>query len=54
MMKFNKTKHKVLYLGQGSPQYQYRLTESSPDKEDLGILVDEKSDTGTCSPESQS
>jgi len=39
---------RFLHLGQGNPQYQYRLRdagiESIPDEKDLRVLVDEKMD----------
>jgi len=45
LMKFNKTECKLLHLDWGDPQYQYRQgdewTESSPEEQGLGILVDE-------------
>ena len=48
VMRFNKSKHKVLNLGQGDIHYQYRLAderiEHSPTKKDLEVLVDGKLD----------
>ncbi|GAB0207484.1 hypothetical protein GRJ2_003214100 [Grus japonensis] len=47
-MKFNNAKCKVLHLGQGDLEYQYRLgdewIEISHAEKDSGILVDEKLD----------
>jgi len=48
LMKFSKAECKVLHLGWGNPQYQYRLgnegIKRSPSDKDLRVLVNEKLD----------
>jgi len=48
-MRFNKPKGKVLHAGQGNSKHKHRLggecTESSPEGQDLGTLMDEKLNT---------
>jgi len=48
LIRFNKSKRKVLHVDRGNALYQYKLEdetiEHSPAKKNLGFLVDEKLD----------
>jgi len=46
LMKFSKTKCKVLHVSQGNPKHKYRLggewLDSSPEEKDLGMFIEKK------------
>ncbi len=48
LTRFNKSKLKILHLGQGNPHFQYKLgderTECRAAKKDLGVMVDGRPD----------
>ena len=48
LMRFNKSKYKILPLGRSNPHYQHKLgdvrIEHRPAEKDLGVLVDGKQD----------
>ena len=48
IMRFNKSRYKILHLDQCNPQYQYKLgderIEHSSNEKDLGVLLDGKLD----------
>ena len=54
LMRFNKAKCKVLYLGRGNPRYQYRPGDegikSSPAKKDSRLLLHDESAVSTTYP----
>jgi len=58
LMKFNKGKDRVLYLGRNNPMHQYRLVadllESSSVERNLGVLVhDRLTMSQQCAPDCQ-